>query len=167
MRPIVQVSLKNFEQRKQEITKELWDAANDVGFFYLKDHGLTEASFNGRCRIVRALLFGRSDRPAADTLADTDAPGIVNTIVRIKMSYCLQDEIQHMFSISKAFFDLPADVKVKYRFDLVRPPSAVLTLLISLLSVTVRQDSIRDGCRKRTAGGSQASRSGLLITYRS
>ena len=26
-----------------------------------------------------------------------------------------------MFSISKAFFDLPADVKGKYRFDLVSP----------------------------------------------
>ena len=29
--------------------------------------------------------------------------------------------MQHMFSISKAFFDLPADVKGKYRFDLVSP----------------------------------------------
>lgn len=26
-----------------------------------------------------------------------------------------------MFSLSKAFFDLPADVKAKYRFDLVSP----------------------------------------------
>ena len=26
-----------------------------------------------------------------------------------------------MFSLSKAFFDLPADVKAKYRFDLVNP----------------------------------------------
>lgn len=48
VRPIVQVSLKDFEQRKQEITKELWDAANDVGFFYLKDHGLTEVGTKSR-----------------------------------------------------------------------------------------------------------------------
>lgn len=42
----------------------------------------------------------------------------------------LQDEIQHMFSLSKAFFDLPADVKAKYRFDLVSP----LVLYESLLT---------------------------------
>ena len=67
VRPIVQVSLKNFEQRKQEITTELWDAANDVGFFYLKDHGLTEASSDGRCSVLRMLSLGRSHRPVADT----------------------------------------------------------------------------------------------------
>ena len=56
MRPIVQVSLKDFEQRKQEITKELWDAANDVGFFYLKDHGLTEVGFSCRRAIFACYI---------------------------------------------------------------------------------------------------------------
>ena len=32
-RPIVKVSLRDFEARKQEIAKELWRAATDVGFF--------------------------------------------------------------------------------------------------------------------------------------
>lgn len=59
VRPIVQVSLKDFEQRKQEITKELWDAANDVGFFYLKDHGLTEVGTNCRRNFLRMLQNGR------------------------------------------------------------------------------------------------------------
>lgn len=89
MRPIVQVSLKNFEQRKQEVTKELWDAANDVGFFYLKDHGLTEVSSNGRFRIVCAQSLGRSDRPVAGTLADADSLGVVKASVRIKTSHGL------------------------------------------------------------------------------
>lgn len=41
-RPIVQISLKDFENRKREIAADLWKAATDVGFFYLKDHELTE-----------------------------------------------------------------------------------------------------------------------------
>ncbi|EIE22069.1 oxidoreductase [Coccomyxa subellipsoidea C-169] len=40
-RPIVQVSLDDFENRKQEITNDLWKAATEIGFFYLKDHGLS------------------------------------------------------------------------------------------------------------------------------
>ena len=38
----------------------------------------------------------------------------------------MQDEIQHMFSLSKAFFDLSPEVKAKYRFDLVSPSAAAL-----------------------------------------
>ena len=33
----------------------------------------------------------------------------------------VQDEIQHMFSLSKAFFDLSPEDKAKYGFDLVSP----------------------------------------------
>ena len=84
MRPIVQVSLKNFEQRKQEITKELWDAANDVGFFYLKDHGLTEASSHDRCGKFCTVLCGRPDRPFAYTLADTDVLSAAMPILLLK-----------------------------------------------------------------------------------
>ena len=84
MRPIVQVSLKNFEQRKQVITKELWDAANDVGFFYLKDHGLTEASFHDRCSKLCTVLRGRPDRPVADTLADRNVLSAVMPILCLK-----------------------------------------------------------------------------------
>lgn len=42
-RPIIQVSLKDFETRKNKIASELWRAATEIGFFYLKDHGLTDA----------------------------------------------------------------------------------------------------------------------------
>ncbi len=41
-RPIIQISLKDFETRKNQIASELWRAATEIGFFYLKDHGLTE-----------------------------------------------------------------------------------------------------------------------------
>ena len=41
-RPIIQISLKDFETRKNEIAAELWRAATEIGFFYLKDHGLSE-----------------------------------------------------------------------------------------------------------------------------
>ena len=42
VRPIVQVDLAQFETRKQEITTELWSAATDTGFFYLKNTGISE-----------------------------------------------------------------------------------------------------------------------------
>ena len=71
----------------------MWD------FFHLKDHGLTEATSNGRSRIDCALSLGRSDRPVAGTLADIDSLGVVKASVRIKTSHCLQYEIQNMFSI--------------------------------------------------------------------
>ena len=41
-RPIIQISLKDFETRKNKIASELWRAATEIGFFYLKDHGLTD-----------------------------------------------------------------------------------------------------------------------------
>lgn len=41
-RPIIQVSLKDFSFRKAEIAKDLWKAANEIGFFYLCDTGITE-----------------------------------------------------------------------------------------------------------------------------
>ena len=135
VRPIVQVSLKNFEQRKQEITKELWDAANDVGFFYLKDHGLTEASSHDRCSNFCTVLCGRPDRLFAYTLVDTRVLNAVTAYSPPEDDHCLQDEIQHMFSISKAFFDLPADVKGKYRFDLVSPLLQYRRLLSACFAV--------------------------------
>ena len=55
VRPIVQVSLKDFDDRKLEITNELWKAATEIGFFYLKDHGLSEVRSSGSVRILGAL----------------------------------------------------------------------------------------------------------------
>ena len=42
VRPIVQVSLEDFETRKHDIAAELWRAAVDVGFFYLSNTGITD-----------------------------------------------------------------------------------------------------------------------------
>ncbi len=41
-RPIIQVSLRDFANRKQEISKDLWRAATEIGFFYLCDTGISE-----------------------------------------------------------------------------------------------------------------------------
>jgi hypothetical protein len=78
VRPIVQVSLKDFEQRKQGITKELWDAANDVGFFYLKDHGLTEVGTNCRRGIFACYMT---------VVPNTDAQALrtLMTVVGLRM----------------------------------------------------------------------------------
>lgn len=42
VRPIVQVSLRDFANRKHDISAELLRAATDVGFFYLCDTGISE-----------------------------------------------------------------------------------------------------------------------------
>lgn len=44
-RPIIQVSLRDFANRKQEIAKDLWKAATEIGFFYLCDTGISEVMF--------------------------------------------------------------------------------------------------------------------------
>ena len=41
-RPIIQVSLRDFKNRKQEIARDLWKAATEIGFFYLCDTGISE-----------------------------------------------------------------------------------------------------------------------------
>jgi isopenicillin N synthase-like dioxygenase len=61
--------LVDFDNRKEEITKQLVDAAETAGFFTLVDHGITIA------------------------------------------------EIEKQFALSKAFFDLPAEVKGKTPHD--------------------------------------------------
>jgi isopenicillin N synthase-like dioxygenase len=61
--------MSGFEQRKVEITAKLIEAAENVGFFTLVDHGISK------------------------------------------------EEIEAQFSISKAFFDLPAEKKGKTPHD--------------------------------------------------
>ncbi|WP_171257179.1 2-oxoglutarate and iron-dependent oxygenase domain-containing protein, partial [Acinetobacter baumannii] len=39
-REIRRIDLSNFEARKAEIADQLWDAAVDVGFFQLVNHGI-------------------------------------------------------------------------------------------------------------------------------
>lgn len=39
-RTVPVIDLSNFENRRKEVTEELWHAATEVGFFQLKNHGL-------------------------------------------------------------------------------------------------------------------------------
>ncbi len=40
------ISLKNFDERKTEITDQLWHAAVEIGFFQLSDHGIEPGVLN-------------------------------------------------------------------------------------------------------------------------
>lgn len=45
VRPIIQVSLRDYETRKHDIAADLWKAATEIGFFYLKDTGMSEVRY--------------------------------------------------------------------------------------------------------------------------
>ncbi|RDW78923.1 uncharacterized protein DSM5745_05775 [Aspergillus mulundensis] len=45
-RPIPKISLRDFEQRIDEITSELIDASENVGFFTITDHGISTADID-------------------------------------------------------------------------------------------------------------------------
>ncbi|KAJ5896567.1 uncharacterized protein N7473_005966 [Penicillium subrubescens] len=68
-RQVPVISLRDFEQRRDEITAKLIEAAENDGFFTLVDHGISKS------------------------------------------------EIEAQFSISKTFFDLPAEIKSKTAHD--------------------------------------------------
>ena len=107
-RPIVQISLKDFDVRKKEIASELWRAATEIGFFYLKDHELSA---------VRACTFQCTqsfDYAYAYTgCREATLHGVA------AHDDLVQAEMEHMLSLSEAFFSLPADKKAEYKFDLV------------------------------------------------
>ena len=63
VRPIIQVDLAGFEERKREITTELWSAATDTGFFYLKNTGISEVT--GVYPIAVAGFSTRGVQPSA------------------------------------------------------------------------------------------------------
>lgn len=69
-RQIVQVSLKHFDTRKAEIAAELWRAATEVGFFYLKDTGIDAVSPTYFLPVVLTFLPCRS-LACKYTLADS------------------------------------------------------------------------------------------------
>ena len=69
VRPIIQVDLAGFEERKREITTELWGAATDTGFFYLKNTGISEVT--GVYPIAVAGFSTRGVQPSA--LSNYDA----------------------------------------------------------------------------------------------
>ncbi len=103
-RPIIQISLKDFETRKNEIAAELWRAATEIGFFYLKDHGLTQ---------VRSCLIALM----AQLLLHAS---IVLCLMQTSTHKgILQAEMQQMLSLSEQFFKLPAEQKANFKFDLV------------------------------------------------
>ena len=68
VRPIVQISLADFENRKLEIAAEMWKAATEIGFFYLRDTGITEV------RPICLVSFC-GDMPLADAGYTIEAQG--------------------------------------------------------------------------------------------
>ncbi len=42
-RDIPQIDMSDFHARRDQITAELWDAATDIGFFQLKNHGIPQS----------------------------------------------------------------------------------------------------------------------------
>lgn len=45
-RPVPTISLRDFDSRVDEITKELVDAAENHGFFCIVDHGISRGSID-------------------------------------------------------------------------------------------------------------------------
>ena len=125
-RPIVQVDLTNFEERKHEITKELWSAATDTGFFYLKNTGISEVSGPVllQSQAPQHVMYSPYITSSLSALCQ-----IMKVLGDVRYRYGLQDEIRRMFSLSKAFFDLSPEVKARYRFDLVSPMHLLITPL--------------------------------------
>jgi isopenicillin N synthase-like dioxygenase len=55
-REIRRIDLSDFEARKDEIAQELWDAAVDVGFFQLVNHGIDPAGIRGAFEMAERLF---------------------------------------------------------------------------------------------------------------
>jgi Isopenicillin N synthase and related dioxygenases len=45
-REIRVIDLSNFEQRRSEITEQLWSAATEIGFFQLSHHGISKSEID-------------------------------------------------------------------------------------------------------------------------
>jgi hypothetical protein len=74
VREIVEVSLRNFENRKAEIASQLFEAAKDVGFFYISgERGSTQSNRAGRAGSAaqRPHLCPAAPEPARGGLALT------------------------------------------------------------------------------------------------
>lgn len=52
-RKIKIVDLKDFENRREEIVKDLMEAAEDIGFFYIVNHGLPQEVVDGQFANVK------------------------------------------------------------------------------------------------------------------
>ncbi|KAL8366368.1 hypothetical protein RB595_004915 [Gaeumannomyces hyphopodioides] len=63
-RPIPQVSLRDFDSRIDEITAQLCAAAEEIGFFAIKDHGISEEEVQ-RMFAVSESFFGLPDETKA------------------------------------------------------------------------------------------------------
>lgn len=63
-RAIPTISLRDFESRADEITRELVDAAENVGFFCIVDHGISRSTVDHMFDNA-ALFFGQIDEVKA------------------------------------------------------------------------------------------------------
>jgi isopenicillin N synthase-like dioxygenase len=67
-RVVPTISLANFDSRIDEITRELVEAAEHVGFFCIVDHGISEAEVNTMFENA-ARFFGLDDSIKAKVCA--------------------------------------------------------------------------------------------------
>ncbi|MEI8599621.1 2-oxoglutarate and iron-dependent oxygenase domain-containing protein [Vibrio sp. M60_M31a] len=50
------INLHDFENRREEITEQLWEAATQVGFFQLADHGISLADIEKSFKLSEKIL---------------------------------------------------------------------------------------------------------------
>lgn len=102
----------------QEIAKELWRAATDVGFFCAPLPLLA---------LVLYMQAFASQQPCSMHGQCANLPLTPCTMCADLTNFGISpEEIAAMFAMSKAFFALPADVKGRYGFDQVRAEHAAM-----------------------------------------
>ncbi|GAB3733271.1 isopenicillin N synthase family dioxygenase [Nocardiopsis nanhaiensis] len=55
-REIRVIDLSDFDNRREEITEQLWAAATDIGFFQLEGHGISQAEMDGAFAMAERLF---------------------------------------------------------------------------------------------------------------
>src|SRR5690606_21321190 len=55
-REIRVIDLSDFDDRREEITEQLWAAATDIGFFQLEGHGISRAETDGAFAMAERLF---------------------------------------------------------------------------------------------------------------
>jgi isopenicillin N synthase-like dioxygenase len=63
---VPRISLADFDSRREEIVKELMDAATDIGFFSLVDHGIPSSLIQDAFALSES-FFGLPDPVKAKT----------------------------------------------------------------------------------------------------
>jgi hypothetical protein len=127
------ISLRNFEDRKQEIAEQLFRSASTIGFFYIV--GQPSSCYCVLARHDSDLCFARSACHICIVMhATCIACARMMMIIWIEQalweystpqaaSWCradhgiAQEDIDRAFALGTQFFNLPEDVKLRSQFD--------------------------------------------------